>query len=183
MSPHLDSALSLRNFAASLKILQQAGSPSCLVHSSWPGAVVAPQALTQSVCRSRRYWLLAATEPSAVILATQLLKSHTSDAWTVCVSVRTCMLEASNRCQLCALWNCRHVLQDLIGNTFCGYFTNVLVIPRGITCAANVLPCPWAPQEWHLCFSIQHPKAHMWTYKLHRTLTLFEDGGSCDDWQ
>ena len=29
-------------------------SPS--VHSSWPGAVVAPQALTQSVCRSRCYW-------------------------------------------------------------------------------------------------------------------------------
>jgi len=35
----------------------RAGSPHlCLVHSSWPGAVVAPQALTQSVCRSRRYW-------------------------------------------------------------------------------------------------------------------------------
>ena len=30
-------------------------------------------------------------------------ESH-GDARTVCVPVRTCMLEASNRCQLCALF-------------------------------------------------------------------------------
>ena len=55
-------------------------------------------------------------------------------------------------------------------------FTNSSVTPRGITCAANVLPGPWAPQ-WHLCFSTQYPKAYIWTYKLHRALTLFfEDG-------
>ena len=79
----------------------RAGSPSCLVHSSWPGAVVAPQALIQSVCR-----VVGATGRHGTERGNPthpaFEESH-GDARTVCVPVRTCMLEASDRCQLCAL--------------------------------------------------------------------------------
>ena len=64
------------------------------------------------------------------------------DARAVCVSVRTC-ISGAYRFQLCAMqssftesgWNC------LFRETIV-VFTNFLVVPRGITCAANVLPCP-----------------------------------------
>jgi hypothetical protein len=77
----------------------------------------------------------------------ELLKSHASGCPS-CLRVGKTCISGAYRFQLCAMqssftesgWNC------LFRETIV-VFTNFLVVPRGITCAANVLPCPRAPQE------------------------------------
>ena len=66
--------------------------PICAVHSSWPGAVVAPQALIQSVCR-----VVGATGRHGTERGNPTHPAF--EEMVSCVPVRTCMLEAYNRCQ------------------------------------------------------------------------------------